>query len=147
MKALVQRVNFAKVTVENEIIGQIGRGLLIFLCVEKKDNGEVINYLVNKIKELRIFENEEQKLDRSLIDIKGEVLIVSQFTLCADCSRGRRPDFINAASPAEAEKLYKQFIEEFKKTKIKVATGKFGAPMQVTLENDGPVTLMVEKNN
>jgi D-aminoacyl-tRNA deacylase len=147
MKALIQRVNNAQVTVDNEVVGQIERGLLIFLGVEKTDTGAEIEYLVNKIAALRIFSNDEQKFDKSVQDVDGEVLIVSQFTLCADCSRGRRPDFINAAPPAEAEKLYEQFVEEFKKTGIKVATGKFGAYMVVNLENDGPVTLMLDKNS
>jgi D-aminoacyl-tRNA deacylase len=146
MKVLIQRVNNAKVTVDNEVIGQIRRGLLLFLGVEKSDTGAEIDYLVNKISALRIFSDDEKKFDKSLIDIKGEALIVSQFTLCADCSSGRRPDFFNAAPPVEAEKLYELFVEKFKQSGIKVATGKFGAYMKISLENDGPVTLLVEKS-
>ena len=145
MKALIQRVNRAQVTVENEVIGKIDQGLLIFLGVEKTDTDAEIDYLVNKIVNLRIFSNDEQKFDKSLAEIKGQALIVSQFTLCANCSGGRRPDFIAAAPPVEAEKLYRQFVDKFKQTGISVETGKFGAYMKVELENDGPVTLMIAK--
>ncbi len=145
MKALLQRVKSASVSVENEVIGRIGRGVLIFLGVGRDDQPEQVDYLVNKILNLRIFENEANKFDQSLLDIEGEVLVVSQFTLCGTCEKGRRPDFFSAAAPFLAKKLYDDFIEKIRQAGIKTETGKFGAKMQVDIENDGPVTFLLEK--
>jgi D-aminoacyl-tRNA deacylase len=147
MKLLIQRVKTAQVLVDEKIIGQIGNGVLVFLGITKEDTGEEIEYLVNKLSNLRIFANGEQHFDKSLLDINGEVLIVSQFTLCGACEKGRRPDFFAAAEPFRAKKIYDDFITKLEATGLKIATGEFGAYMQVKLENDGPATFLLEKNN
>lgn len=146
MKILLQRVKSAEVLVKGESVGKIGPGLLLFLGIGKYDTGEEIEYLVKKVSDLRIFENEEKKFDLSLKDVEGEALVVSQFTLCGACEKGRRPDFFAAAEPFRAKEIYEKFIVRLKEEGIKVETGKFGAYMQVKLENDGPVTFMLEKN-
>jgi D-tyrosyl-tRNA(Tyr) deacylase len=145
MKALIQRVNCAQVTVDEKIIGQINKGLLIFLGIAEGDSEKEIDYLIEKIINLRIFENQDKKFDLSLKEINGEALIVSQFTLYGSCNRGRRPEFVSAAKPDKAKKLYEKFIEKFRQTGIVVATGEFGVYMKVNLENDGPATFVLSK--
>lgn len=146
MRALIQRVDNAKVEVQGKIISQIGKGFLVLLGVTHNDTGTEVDYLVEKIANLRVFGDENDKMNLSLLDIKGEVLIVSQFTLYADCSRGRRPDFISAAKPELASELYKKFIQRFKETGLKVGEGEFGAMMDISLKNSGPVTIMLDTN-
>ncbi|KXZ39433.1 D-tyrosyl-tRNA(Tyr) deacylase [Alkalithermobacter thermoalcaliphilus JW-YL-7 = DSM 7308] len=146
MRAVVQRVSNSKVTVDNEVVGQIGKGLMVLLGVTHSDNESDIKYLVDKILNLRIFEDEEGKMNLSLLDIKGELLVVSQFTLYGDCRKGRRPSFTEAAKPELANQLYEQFIKECKKYNIKVEQGKFGADMKVDILNDGPVTMLLDSS-
>lgn len=143
MRALLQRVKSASVTVDLKTIGAIKKGLLIFLGVTHADSETDINYLVEKISNLRIFEDGAGKMNLSLLDVKGEVLIISQFTLYADCKKGRRPSFVDAAEPVKACDLYKKFIHKFKETGLKVEEGEFGAMMDVSLVNWGPVTIML----
>ena len=146
MKLVVQRVKKANVVVNNEIIGEIGQGYMVLLGVGTQDTKETADFLVQKLIKLRVFEDENEKMNLSIKDINGELLIVSQFTLYADTNSGNRPSFFNAAKPELANELYEYFVEECKKQNIKkVATGKFGAYMQVTLQNDGPVTIILEK--
>lgn len=144
MIAVVQRVKEARVKIKDEIVGKIGKGLLLLLGVKKGDSEKDVKLLSEKILNLRIFSDEQGKMNLSLFDIKGEILIVSQFTLYGDCKKGRRPSFAKAASPEIAEKLYEEFIKEIKKSGLKTETGRFGALMQVELINDGPVTLILE---
>ena len=145
MKVLIQRVKSASVSVNGDVVGEIGRGLLLFLGIAKEDTGAEIEFLVKKIVELRIFENEESKFDLSVKDVGGELLLISQFTLCGSCDKGRRPDFFDAAEPFRAKKIYDDFVMRLSQEGIKVATGKFGEYMQVKLENDGPVPFLLEK--
>lgn len=145
MKALIQRVNYACVKVEGRIVGQIGRGLLIFLGIHEDDIQKQADYLVEKILNLRIFPNDNDKLDQSVLDVKGELLVVSQFTLYADCQRGRRPDFTQAAKPEIAQPLYEYFLKQMKQNGLIVASGEFQKTMKVELENDGPLTILIEK--
>lgn len=145
MRALIQKVNRAKVIVGEKGVGEIGRGLLVFLGIGKEDDETKIEPLITKIIELRIFPNQDKKFDLSLIDVKGEALIVSQFTLYGDCLSGRRPDFFAAAEPEKAQRLYDLFVKKIKEKVNKVETGVFAAYMKVELENDGPVTLLIEK--
>ena len=144
MRAVVQRVKEAKVVVEGKTVGEIGHGLLVFLGVEKADEIEDAEYLVSKIINLRIFKDDEQKFNLSLIDVKGEMLVVSQFTLLGDCRKGRRPSFSDAAPPEKAQKLYEDFMELVAKNNISVASGEFQAMMDVSLVNDGPVTMLLD---
>ncbi len=144
MKALIQRVKSASVTIDGELYSKIGHGYLILLGVEKGDSEEKIPWMVNKIVNLRIFENEEGKMSQSVMDVNGEILVVSQFTLCADCKKGTRPSFDSAMPPKEANEMYEKFVKELGE-KITVKTGVFGAMMDVALINDGPVTIMLEK--
>ncbi|MDL2286800.1 D-tyrosyl-tRNA(Tyr) deacylase [Desulfococcaceae bacterium OttesenSCG-928-F15] len=144
MIALVQRVKEAKVTVEENIIGSIGRGILVLLGIGEEDERKDADFLSDKVVHLRIFEDEAGKMNQSLMDIAGELLIVSQFTLLGDCSRGRRPSFTKAARPEKAIPLYEHFIEGCRKSELKVETGQFQAMMAVSLINDGPVTLILE---
>lgn len=146
MKVVVQRVNRASVTVENEITGKIKKGLLLLIGIHETDTKKEIDWCCNKISKLRIFEDDEGKMNRSVQDIKGEILVVSQFTLYGDTKKGTRPSFIEAAKPDVAEPLYNYMVERFKKsTDLNIQEGKFGAMMQVELLNDGPVTIIVEK--
>ena len=144
MIALLQRVSEAKVTVGDKIAGEIGPGLLIFLGVFQNDAQEDTKFLTNKIVHLRIFDDDAGKMNRSLLDVEGAVLVVSQFTLCADTKKGRRPSFIKAAQPKLGEKIYNNFIQDLKKRGVSVATGIFGAMMDVQLVNDGPVTFLLD---
>lgn len=148
MKALVQRVTEGSVTIDGEIVGSIGKGLVILFGAGQGDTFKDAKYLAEKCVNLRIFHDEEGKMNRSLLDIEGEVLIISQFTLYGDCRKGRRPGFSDAALPEEAEKLYELFIDLVKAQNVKkVACGRFGADMMVKIFNDGPVTFMLEAKN
>lgn len=144
MRAVIQRVSRAKVTVNGQVVGSVGRGLLVFLGVGADDEAADASYLAEKIPFLRIFEDEEGKLNRSLFDLEGEALVVSQFTLYGDCRRGRRPGFSSAAPPDKARRLYECFVARLREKGIKTATGTFQAHMLVELVNDGPVTLLLE---
>ena len=145
MKLIIQRVKNASVEVKNEIVGKIGQGFLVLLGVGPEDTNETVNFLVQKLVKLRIFEDSNQKMNLNIKDVNGELLIVSQFTLYADCSSGNRPSFTNAAEPIKANKLYEYFIEKCKLENIKVEHGIFGEDMQVKLLNDGPVTIILER--
>ena len=131
-------------SIDNQVVGDIGTGLVVLLGITHDDEFKDADYVVNKCINLRIFEDENNKMNRSLLDIKGEILIVSQFTLYGDTRKGRRPGFSDAAAPEHAVPLYEYFIRELTASGLKVATGVFGAEMVVSIENDGPVTLMVE---
>lgn len=145
MKALIQRVKRASVTVDGAKISEISKGILVFLGVEKEDVFENAEKLADKICKLRIFEDENEKMNLPVTDVEGELLVVSQFTLCGDCKKGTRPSFDKAASPDVAVKLYNYFIEYLKNKNIPVKTGKFQSMMDVELINDGPVTFWLEK--
>lgn len=144
MRAVVQRVSRAKVTVSDEITGEIGKGLLVLLGVSVRDTEKDAAYLVDKVLNLRVFEDAEEKMNLSLLDIKGELLVVSQFTLYGDVTRGRRPSFIEAAPPERANHLYEVFVAESAKQIDNVQTGRFQAMMDVDLVNDGPVTILLD---
>ena len=145
MRLVIQRVKNASVTVENSIVGKINQGFLVLLGVAPEDTREIADYLVQKLIKLRVFEDENEKMNLGLKDINGELLIVSQFTLYADCTKGNRPSFSNAAAPEKANELYEYFIKKCKEENIKVEHGIFGANMKVELLNDGPVTIILEK--
>jgi len=144
MRAVLQRVNSAQVIESERVVGKIGSGLLIFLGISREDSHRDADYLVEKSIHLRIFEDKEGKMNLSLLDTAGEMLVVSQFTLLADCRKGRRPSFIAAAEPGEALDLYRYFIEEVEKKGLYVATGEFQALMEVSLVNHGPVTVLLD---
>ena len=146
MKFVIQRVNNANVTVEGKIIGSIGKGFLVLIGVCNEDTKETADKLIRKTAGLRIFEDENGKTNLSLNDVGGELLLVSLFTLYADCKKGYRPSFINAGSPDHANELYEYTISEFKKLGFKVETGEFGADMKVSLLNDGPFTILLDSN-
>lgn len=144
MKAVIQRVTRASVTVDGNITGEIGKGFLVLLGVMEGDGEDEMKLLAKKVSEIRIFEDENEKMNLSLDKVDGEVLVVSQFTLCADVSHGRRPSFINSAPPQAANDLYEKFCEELKNLGVKkVAKGVFAADMAVELVNDGPVTIIM----
>lgn len=145
MKALIQRVKEASVKIDGEIYSAINAGMLVFLGVEKTDTFENAEKLSQKVLNLRIFEDENEKMNFSIQDIKGEILVVSQFTLCADCKKGTRPSFDDAANPEIANGLYEEFVKLLTKSGLIVKTGKFRAMMEISLINDGPVTFWVEK--
>lgn len=148
MKAVIQRVKHASVTIDGVQVSAVNMGYLILLGVEQGDIKADADKLVKKIPVLRIFEDENEKMNLSCLDVDGEILVVSQFTLCADCSHGRRPSFTKSAPPAEAEMLYEYFVEELKKAGVKkVETGRFGADMKVDLLNDGPVTIILDSKD
>jgi D-tyrosyl-tRNA(Tyr) deacylase len=144
MRVVIQRVKSASVTVGSETAGEIGKGLLVLLGVAVSDNMDDAEYIADKTMNLRIFEDENHKMNRSLLDIGGEILVISQFTLLGDCKKGRRPSFANAASPELANKLYQQFVDRIQQKGVCVKTGLFQAKMEVSLINDGPVTLIIE---
>ncbi len=144
MRAVLQRVTSARVTVAEGLIGEIGRGVLVLLGVEHGDTTDDVHQLADKLLGLRFFDDLDGKMNLSLTDIAGEVLVVSQFTLLGDCRKGRRPSFTAAAPPELAEQLYEQFVAALGTQGLRVATGKFRAEMQVTLCNDGPVTLLLD---
>jgi D-tyrosyl-tRNA(Tyr) deacylase len=144
MRAVVQRVTAARVEVGGEIVGQIEKGLVAFVGIGKGDGEAEARYLVDKIVELRVFEDDQGKMNRALADVAGGLLVVSQFTLYGDTSRGRRPGFDRAMPPAEAERLYERVVELARARHSPVATGRFRADMRVLVDNDGPVTLLVE---
>jgi len=144
MRIVLQRVKQAKVKVNSEVIGNIQQGLLLFVGAEMGDGIKDIKYLVQKLINLRIFEDEKSKMNLSVHDLDGEILAVSQFTLLGDCSKGRRPSFDKAAGRDEAIYLYNEFLSELKKSGLRVEAGRFGAHMQVEIINDGPVTLIVD---
>ncbi len=146
MRSVVQRVSQASVSVAGEIIGKIDKGLLVLLGIHDNDSEKEITWMTEKIANLRIFEDNEGKMNLSLADIRGEMLIVSQFTLYGDCRKGRRPGYSRAAQPQIAEPLYEQFIVTVEKMGIVTARGKFGAMMDVALINDGPVTLLLDSD-
>lgn len=144
MRAVVQRVSRAKVTVDEKVVGEIGRGLLVLLGVTHADTTADADYLVDKVVNLRIFDDAEGKMNLSLAEIEGELLVVSQFTLYGDTRRGRRPSFVDAAPGKDARGRYEHFVAEASKTVAHVATGEFGAMMDVELVNDGPVTIIID---
>ena len=147
MRVIIQRVRSSQVRVNGEIVGKIEKGLNLLVGIATNDSINEINWMVRKCLELRLFsdENSESKWTKSVQDIRGKLLVISQFTLYGDCRQGRRPSFSNSAPPAEAEKLYNLFVEQLKKSGLKVETGIFGAMMEVSINNDGPVTLLLEK--
>ena len=144
MRAVVQRVSEARVAIDGEVVGEIGHGLLVLLGITHGDTPEQAEWLADKIVGLRVFRDDEDKMNRSVADVGGGVLVVSQFTLYGDCRKGRRPSFVGAAPPELAEKLYGGFVEAVKAQGVPTATGRFGAMMQVELVNDGPVTLILD---
>jgi D-tyrosyl-tRNA(Tyr) deacylase len=144
MRAVVQRVKTAKVVVGGEVVGEIGSGLLVFLGVGEGDQSEDAEYLASKVANLRIFSDSNDKMNLSLLEVSGEALVVSQFTLWGDCRKGRRPSFVRAADPALANALYQEFIDLLRGKGIKVAEGRFQEMMDVHLVNDGPVTMLLD---
>lgn len=146
MRAVVQRVKSASVTVDGELVSEIGAGVLIFLGIAHDDTATELEYIANKVANLRIFEDEDGKMNRSLLETEGAALVVSQFTLYGDCRKGRRPSFINAARPEVANTLYEQFITLLKQQGIPTQGGTFQAMMHVQLINDGPVTILLDSN-
>jgi D-tyrosyl-tRNA(Tyr) deacylase len=147
LKALLQRVSSAAVTIEGMEVGRIGSGLCVLVGVAAGDSEKDIDYLVSKLVELRIFADSGGKFNLSLLDVKGELLLVSQFTLLADARHGRRPGFTDAAPPEQAERLFNLFVEKAKATGVRVATGRFQTYMQVEIINDGPVTIMLDSRD
>ena len=144
MRVLIQRVNRGKVTIKGKVVGEIGKGMVILLGVREGDTEKEADFLAEKVANLRILADSEGKMNLSINDVGGEILVVSQFTLYGDASGGRRPSFIQAANPDLAKRLYERFIEKLKDYGIKVATGRFGEYMEVELINDGPVTILLE---
>ena len=146
MRAVIQRVKSASVTVEGEVVSEIRVGLLVFLGVAQEDTPADVEYMASKIANLRIFEDDEGRMNLSILDIGGEALVVSQFTLYGDCRKGRRPSFIHAARPEKADPLYQAFMDEISRLRVPVKAGIFQAMMDVELINDGPVTMMLDSN-
>lgn len=146
MKAVIQRVKHASVTIDEKLYSGIGHGLLVLICIEKDDTDEALNWMCKKILSMRIFEDENGKMNKSVVDINGEILAVSQFTLAGNCKKGTRPSFDTAAEPTTAKIMYEKFCLELQKSEIPVKTGVFAAMMDVGLCNDGPVTIILEKN-
>ncbi len=147
MKALLQRVTSASVSVGCEVVGKIGRGLVVFVGIAVGDTEKDAQYLAQKTVNLRIFSDEVGRFNVSALDIKGELLVVSQFTLLADARKGRRPSFVEAAPPAQAQELFEQFVKEAHATGLKVETGRFQQYMQVEIHNDGPVTILLDSRD
>ena len=146
MRAVVQRVDSAAVEVEGAMVGSVGKGLLVLLGVEKEDTDRDLEYLLDKVAGLRIFEDEQEKMNLSVADVGGGLLVVSQFTLYGDCRKGRRPSFVAAAPPEKAERMYEQFVELARGQGVEVETGRFRAEMKVSLTNDGPVTIWIDSD-
>lgn len=144
MRAVIQRVERASVSVEGEIRGQIGAGFLVLIGVEEGDGDADVRYIAEKVPNLRVFEDEQGKMNRSLLDVGGELLAVSQFTLLGDARGGRRPSFITAARPETADPMYERLVADWRARGIRVETGVFGAHMKVSLVNDGPVTILLD---
>lgn len=144
MRGVVQRVKRASVSVDNKIIGEIENGILLLLGVENTDDEKDLEYMADKVPNLRIFEDENGKMNKSLTDVNGGLLVISQFTLLGDARKGRRPSFIQAAAPDKAVPMYESFINKMKEKEIKTQCGEFGADMQVELVNDGPVTILLD---
>lgn len=145
MKFVIQRVSNAQVEVDNKIVGKINKGFLVLIGITHTDTKEIADYMIKKLVNLRIFKDENEKMNLALKDVEGELLLISQFTLYADCSQGNRPAFIQAAKADFANELYEYVVDECKKKINKVETGIFGADMKVSLTNDGPVTIILEK--
>ena len=146
MRAVVQRVTYSSVKVDGEIVGEINKGFNVLLGISKEDTEEDMKYIKDKIINLRVFNDENDKMNLSLLDVKGELLLISQFTLYGDARKGRRPNFMNALGGDEARKFYEKFIEMMKDTGLKVETGIFGADMKVDIKNDGPVTILLDSS-
>lgn len=144
MRAVVQRVSSSSVAVNGEVVGKINEGLNILIGISKEDTLEDLKYIKDKVINLRIFEDEDYKMNQSLLDVKGEILVISQFTLYGDCRKGRRPNFMNAKGGEEAKVLYNEFVSMLKETGLKIETGEFGADMKVDIQNDGPVTILLD---
>ena len=147
MIAVIQKVTKASVSIQNQTIGSIEKGVVVLLAITDTDGTKEVKKISNKIINLRIFPNEKNKMNYSLQDIKGEILLISQFTLYGDCNHGNRPSFVKAGRPKHAKKIYNEFVNYIKSTKVNVAQGKFGAMMQVSLTNDGPVTLILNSDD
>ena len=145
MRVVIQRVKASQVEVDGEIIGKIGRGLNLLVGIAATDTKAELDWIARKCLELRLFSDKEGGWKHSVQDIGGELLVISQFTLYGDCRKGRRPSFSNSAAPDEAQKLYDQFVERLRQSRLRIETGRFGAMMQVRIENDGPVTLLLER--
>ena len=146
MRAVVQRVTYSSVEVDGVIVGEINEGFNVLLGISKDDTEEDMKYIKDKLINLRVFSDENDKMNLSLLDIKGELLLISQFTLYGDARKGRRPNFMNALGGEEAKKFYDKFIEIMKETGLKVETGIFGADMKVDIKNDGPVTILLDSS-
>ena len=146
MRAVVQRVTYSSVEVNGEIVGEINNGFNVLLGISKYDTEEDMKYIKEKIINLRVFSDENDKMNLSLLDIKGELLLISQFTLYGDARKGRRPNFMNALGGEEAKRFYDKFIEMMKETGLKIETGIFGADMKVDIKNDGPVTILLDSS-
>ena len=144
MRAVVQRVSSSKVEVNGEIVGSINKGINILIGISKDDSEDDLLYIKDKVINLRIFEDENDKMNLSVLDIKGEILVVSQFTLYGDCRKGRRPNFMEAEGGERAKTLYERFVELLQESNLKIQTGEFGAHMKVDIQNDGPVTLIID---
>ena len=144
MIAVIQRVTYANVTIDDNVVGHIDQGLVILLGVMDDDDEDDTNYLVNKISGLRIFNDENEKMNLSIKDVLGSALVISQFTLCADTQKGRRPSFIHAALPEKGNELYADFMKKIKGQGVPVQSGEFGAMMKVNIQNDGPVTIVLD---
>jgi len=148
MRVVIQRVTASQVTVDREVVGKIGRGLNLLVGIADTDTEAELEWMARKCLDLRVFpDGEGGRFDRSVQEIQGELLVISQFTLYGDCRKGRRPSFERAAAPIQAEAMYEKFVEKLRASGLKVETGKFGAMMHVSIENDGPVTLLLEKEN
>lgn len=145
MKIVLQRVLRSSVMVDDEVVGKIGRGLTILFGAEKGDTDKAVDALAEKVVHLRIFADDQGKMNLSCLDVQGDILVVSQFTLAGDCSRGRRPGFDHAAAPEDAQRLYQKFVGKLAESKLNIQEGRFGAHMQVDIVNDGPVTFILER--